>query len=145
MMTMINIEGSSNVAAIGYEPDYELLRIKFRDNSQYDYAGTSAQKYAALMAAPSKGKHLRQHFGGGVRLKSDPQELELKEPAAAPANPVPAVRETFAEDSCCKNLLMAAERTHLNSWICPTCSSQWNWAMVNGFKHWSPADFIEVW
>lgn len=56
-MELIPVE-SSNIAAIGWESG--LLRVRFKDGVEYEYPDVSDTAHAALMAAPSKGRWLRE-------------------------------------------------------------------------------------
>lgn len=53
---------SSNIAAIGYDPDSNTLEIEFNDGSIYQYFGVSALVYQELMDAPSHGKYFAQNI-----------------------------------------------------------------------------------
>lgn len=53
---------SSNIAAIGYDPDSNTLEIEFNDGSVYQYYGVSALVYQELMDAPSHGKYFAQNI-----------------------------------------------------------------------------------
>ncbi len=53
---------SSDLAAVWYDPQSQELRVRFRHARKdgvdtYAYAGVPALEYAALLAAPSHGKH----------------------------------------------------------------------------------------
>jgi hypothetical protein len=144
-MELIPISNSSNVDAIGYLPDVCLLRVKFRDGSIYDWLNVSADRYAALMSAPSKGAHLAQRFTHGVRCLADGGEIKLKEPYIVGENSSETrVLETFAEDDCCQKRLMKAVRSG-DVWECPSCGCSWKARMVGAFKHWAPDEFIVIW
>lgn len=49
---------SSNVAAIGYNPERQVMTVKFKNGGQFDYHGVTPDEHQACMAAPSVGKHL---------------------------------------------------------------------------------------
>lgn len=53
---------SSNIAAIGYDPDSNTLEIEFNDGSIYQYFGVSVLVYQELMNAPSHGKYFAQNI-----------------------------------------------------------------------------------
>lgn len=53
---------SSNIAAIGYDPDSNTLETEFNDGSIYQYFGVSALVYQELMDAPSHGKYFAQNI-----------------------------------------------------------------------------------
>lgn len=48
---------SSNINAIGYDPDTNELRVEFSNGRAYRYPGVPADAYQALMAAESVGSH----------------------------------------------------------------------------------------
>lgn len=56
---------SSNIAAIGYLEDEQVLLVRYRDGALYAYCGWTAEQYAALLAAESKGKFLAAFDGRG--------------------------------------------------------------------------------
>ena len=48
---------SSSIAAVGYDPARQRLFVQFRDSGEtYAYEGVPARLFAALEAAPSKGR-----------------------------------------------------------------------------------------
>jgi hypothetical protein len=55
---------SSNIESIAYDPESQVLEAKFKHGGTYSYKGVPPQKYQALMAAPSIGKHLHLHIKG---------------------------------------------------------------------------------
>ena len=144
-MELIPIPGSSNVDVIGYLPDVQLLRVRFRDGSMYDWPAVSADRYAALISAQSKGAHLAAHFPVGVRCLADGGDIKLKEPHVAEDKP-PEIRmlESFAEDDCCSKRLMKAKRAG-DSWVCDKCGCEWRARIIEGFKHWEPKEAIMIW
>ncbi len=142
-MEMIPIEGSSNIAAIGYAPDVQLLQVRYRDGAQYQWLNVSPEAHAALMAAPSKGAHLVRHFPAGTRCFADGGEIKLREPyivGETPSKPL----ETFQPDDCCQSRLMKANRAG-DSWSCDKCGQEWRVNIVGGIRHWTPFDEIMVW
>jgi hypothetical protein len=60
-MTMEPVE-SSNLKEVGYDPDTQVLRVKFHNGGLYEFDGVSEEKHAALMAADSKGRHFMTHI-----------------------------------------------------------------------------------
>ncbi len=63
MITHIPVK-SSNVESVGYDPETQVLEAKFKHGGTYSYQGVPPQKYQALMAAQSIGKHLHQYIKG---------------------------------------------------------------------------------
>lgn len=53
---------SSNIQAIGYEPDLGTLNIAFNDGSEYEYYDVPQHEYDSFCAAESKGKYGNQHI-----------------------------------------------------------------------------------
>ena len=64
---------SSNIKAIGYEPTTRELHVEFNDGAKYIYDDVSPEHHAALVAAPSHGKHLAKNIVGKFKhRKVDP-------------------------------------------------------------------------
>lgn len=61
---MLSVPDSTNIAAVGYDRERELMRVRFRDGSEYDYPNVKAGKYAELVGAPSIGAHFAAHIRG---------------------------------------------------------------------------------
>jgi len=126
---------SSNVKAIGYEPELRLLRIWYMDGSIYDFCDVSAELHQELMAAPSKGKFLASRLSHGFRLGS------RKQTAEAPAQT--AMLHTWAQDDCCARRISKAAGMKLldtiASWECPNCGTIWEPDPKHPeVKHWIP-------
>lgn len=51
---------SSNIRAIGYEP--ETLEVEFNSGSVYQYHGVPASEHDAIMNAESKGKYFNANI-----------------------------------------------------------------------------------
>jgi hypothetical protein len=49
---------SSNIQAVGYDPDCQLLEVEFKSGGVYQYADVPQGEYDGMMAAASKGKYL---------------------------------------------------------------------------------------
>lgn len=49
---------SSNIAAVGHDPQSNELHVEFKTGGKYVYHGISADQHAVLIAAPSIGSHL---------------------------------------------------------------------------------------
>lgn len=49
---------SSNLAAIGYDPQIKSLYVKFNNGSLYEYKNVEQEAFDALEKSPSKGQHL---------------------------------------------------------------------------------------
>jgi hypothetical protein len=48
---------SSNIDSIGYDPEENILQIKFNSGGIYNYHNVPRRVYTTLLAAPSKGKY----------------------------------------------------------------------------------------
>lgn len=53
---------SSNLAAVGYDPDAQVLEIEFKNGGIYDYYGVPAGLYEQLLAAPSLGSFFHHNI-----------------------------------------------------------------------------------
>ena len=60
-MEMIPVS-SSNLAAIGYDPNSAVLCIEFKDGSAYEYFDVPQHEYDGLMSADSHGKYANQNI-----------------------------------------------------------------------------------
>ncbi len=141
-MELISVE-SSNIAAIGYAEEYGLLRVQFKDGAVYDYAGVSAERYAMLMAANSKGHCLRSNFSNGTRIDSKP----IGKPKPQPE--LNRTLQSHVEDECCDGPLSRALRAGsldtAESWTCPKCGEVWKvWLIEEGIRYWSPRPIIMI-
>lgn len=65
------IEGSSNIAEIGYDEEKKVLEVKFQNNSIYQYSPVPKALYEELMLAESKGKFLNNEikWAAGINFK----------------------------------------------------------------------------
>lgn len=55
---------SSNIAAIGYEPESGVLEVEFINGAVYSYSGVPLGEYEGLMSSDSKGKYLHANIKG---------------------------------------------------------------------------------
>jgi len=55
---------STTLAAIAYEPNRQLLHLKFRDGAVYKYFQVPEPVFDALQRAPSKGEYFNGHIRG---------------------------------------------------------------------------------
>lgn len=53
---------SSNIAAIGYDPDTAVLTIQFVKGGIYEYYDVPSYEHEALMSADSKGTYAHQNI-----------------------------------------------------------------------------------
>lgn len=63
-MNMQQIDNSSNVKAIGYDPESKTLRVEFLSGGTYDYAGVPQSEFNALESAGSVGGYLAKNIKG---------------------------------------------------------------------------------
>jgi hypothetical protein len=55
---------SSNISAIGYDPDGQVLEVEFTNGAVYSYSGVPPGEYEGLMNADSKGRYLHASIKG---------------------------------------------------------------------------------
>ncbi|MFH1659720.1 MAG: hypothetical protein FD131_329 [Rhodocyclaceae bacterium] len=55
---------SSNISAIGYDSDSEMLEVEFTNGAVYSYSGVPLGEYDGFMNADSKGKYLHANIKG---------------------------------------------------------------------------------
>lgn len=55
---------SSNIAAIGYDPDTQGLEVEFTGGGVYLYRGVPQDVHTAFMADESKGRFFASHIKG---------------------------------------------------------------------------------
>ncbi len=60
-MEMIPVN-SSNILAIGYDPDSATLTIAFKGGSEYEYYDVPQHEFDNFLAADSKGKYGHQNI-----------------------------------------------------------------------------------
>lgn len=53
---------SSNISAIGYDADSEILEVEFTNGAVYAYSGVRSGEYEGFMNADSKGKYLHANI-----------------------------------------------------------------------------------
>lgn len=61
MVDMIPVK-SSDLRAVGYNPQTQTLYVDFHSGGRYMYSGVPASEHAALMIADSKGKYFATHI-----------------------------------------------------------------------------------
>jgi hypothetical protein len=63
---------SSNIKAIGYEPETQRLHVQFGSGKTYAYDGVKAEEHEALINAASVGSHFHHAIRGkynGVEVR----------------------------------------------------------------------------
>lgn len=58
------ISGSSQIAAVGHDPDTNTLAVQFRSGQTYHYHDVPEEKFHGLQKAESAGKYLNAHIKG---------------------------------------------------------------------------------
>ncbi|CAC9531336.1 hypothetical protein [uncultured Gammaproteobacteria bacterium] len=53
---------SSNIAAVGYDEQNEIVHVQFLNNTEYIYKGAPQHEYEGLLNAPSVGSYLNRNF-----------------------------------------------------------------------------------
>lgn len=53
---------SSNIAAVGYDGENEIVHVQFLNNMEYIYKGVPKHEYEGLLNAPSVGSYLNRNF-----------------------------------------------------------------------------------
>lgn len=143
---------SQNVAAVGFEAG--RLVVKYRDGATYE-CGASVAEHEALMQAPSKGNHLRLHFGGRLKRSQLNAGETLSYEGAAETIRFTGVDQTLNRtlnthdpDECCSKplgkALFGGKLEGLTGWSCPKCGTAWQATMVDQVKHWAPAAMFQV-
>lgn len=63
-LILLNPVRSSNLAAIGYDPEVLVLAVQFASGHIYHYANVPQDRWEALHAAPSKGQYYGREIKG---------------------------------------------------------------------------------
>jgi hypothetical protein len=53
---------SSNISAIGYDEDSQILEVEFTNGAVYHYSPVPAGEYEGFMGADSKGRYLHSNI-----------------------------------------------------------------------------------
>jgi hypothetical protein len=67
-MKMTETPDSSNIYAVGYDPDRQVMHVQFcakdkrMPGKTYSYVNVSAEQHAEMIAAPSVGSHFSEHI-----------------------------------------------------------------------------------
>ena len=64
MTPQLQSVNSTNVAAIGYDPENQILVVAYRSGGLYNYYDVSQREYDSLMMAESKGGFLAKNIKG---------------------------------------------------------------------------------
>lgn len=71
-MKLIPVENSSNVQAIGYDPQSREMQVQFKGGAIYTHANVPVIEHAKFVASESKGTHYHNQF----RSKYDVKKLD---------------------------------------------------------------------
>ena len=61
MITLIPVQ-SRNLVAIGHDPIANVMHVKFKDGSIYEYRDVTAHEHVTLLGASSLGAHFHANF-----------------------------------------------------------------------------------
>ena len=53
---------SSNIAAVGYDAENQIVYVQFLNGSTYVYKGVPAHEFENLLTAPSVGSYLNRNY-----------------------------------------------------------------------------------
>lgn len=56
---------SSNIQAVGYDPESQTLHVQFKGGSTYAFAGVPPEHHSGLLDAESAGQYFHKHIRGG--------------------------------------------------------------------------------
>ncbi|WP_341893755.1 KTSC domain-containing protein [Ferrovibrio terrae] len=59
---VMNPVKSSNLSAVGYDPESKTMRVEFNGGARHDYSGITPEQFTDFMSAESKGKHFHKNF-----------------------------------------------------------------------------------
>lgn len=62
MIPLTEVQGSSQIAAVGHDPATNTLAVRFHTGAVYHYDNVPADQHAAFMASDSKGKFFGAHI-----------------------------------------------------------------------------------
>jgi hypothetical protein len=140
-MEMIEVQ-SSNVAAIGYDPDVLVLAVRYRDGHLYVRPNVSPGTWAALLAAPSKGKFVAGLNGLAIQVSTErrnadqPIEITPEQRAVSHAADGPLNVIDEDADKCCDATLRAFGGDRLAPWECPKCGLRFEAQMIGPVRRW---------
>lgn len=152
-MQLTPIENSSNVKAVGWEAG--TLRVVYHDGKQYE-APCDVGAFGALMAAPSKGSHIHQHFRDTLRPAGELPEPTPKSPGSIITTTERPTSSSYEHDPCCGTTIQKALASGglniCSEWTCPKCGEKWKPEIIGNAeavssawtRHWTIRPHIEV-
>ena len=130
---------SSHIAAIGYLEADRVLLVRYKDGALYAWRDFTADMWAALQGAPSKGAWLAGQRdgiliskGGNAGNPSTPERHGAEQTA-----PLNVIDEDA--DRCCRAAMSYNFGQHQNSdvpWECSVCGTQFYPEMVCCTRYW---------
>jgi hypothetical protein len=129
-MIMIEVQ-SSCVSKVGYDPDVCVLAIKYHSGQLAVHTQISTVQYAALMAAPSKGRWVAEN----LRPKGDAAKSDSERGAVASAPQPLAVLDENA-DRCCRRSMQGLGSRAPHSWVCGQCGTEYRLEVCGPLKLW---------
>lgn len=60
---------SSNIEAVGFDPDAGELHVRFKGGKTYCYSGRTQAEHDALVQADSIGAHFHKHLRGAKEFR----------------------------------------------------------------------------
>lgn len=79
-MRMLTVPDSQNVEAVGYDTAARTLRVMFKGGRTYDYSQVSAERFAALVSAPSIGEYHARNIRGTYDCLRVPSDVDADPP-----------------------------------------------------------------
>ena len=129
---------SSHIAAIGYLEADRVLLVRYKDGAFYAWRDFTADMWAALQGAPSKGAWLARQRdgiliskGGNAGNPSTPERHGAEQ--TAPLN----VIDEDADKCCRKNFLrFATNVSDMPKVTCDTCGTEMYPEMIGATRFW---------
>lgn len=95
-MRMLEIADSTNIEAVGYDPDAMRLHVKFRGGAEYVYRNVEDWMFGQLIAADSVGKYFSS------TIKPNPDKFPFERVESEPAPDVRKMQAALALIASCK-------------------------------------------
>ena len=136
-MTLSPVD-SSHIAAIGYLDIDRVLLVRFQDGTLRAWLDVTADEYAALACAPSKGKALHALRGTSVLIsRKEGAKVESRAQGTVPlavSGPLNSIDENAGR--CCGRALDKFGAVRTEPWDCPQCGLSFVADMVGTVRHW---------
>ena len=132
---------SSHIAAIGYLEADRVLLVRYKDGALYAWRDFTADMWAALQGAPSKGAWLAGQRDGSLISKggnagnpSTPERHGAEQ--TAPLNVIDEDAYPCCRRNIAKSQLWARSDYRHAQWECPDCGTQFYPEMICGTRYW---------